>query len=152
MSGKKLKGCQIFEVKVYDNKGKLKKTISQSEALEDFHFDRRTNRNVFVVTDLERKQFWGRATRELEPKWNIKKKLTKETTSRKDRSAYKKRLFKYKVVCKECLKTVMKQSEKAQFCSFECQSKGSRIRVYAKFKKKKNIHNAIKFYLKINKL
>lgn len=149
MSGEKLKGCQIFGVKIFDNKGNLKREMSQEEALEDFHFDRRTKRNVFVVTDLERKQFWGRATRELEPK---KKVLTKETTSRKDRSAYKKRPFKYKVVCKECLKTVMKQSEKAKFCSFECQSKGSRIRVYAKFKKKKNIHNAIKFYLKINKL
>ena len=145
-----LKDSLIFEIKIFDKNGKLKKKLSKKKALDHFNFDKKKGRSVFVVTEQERKQFWGRATKEVEFK-KVVKKINHRVDGRKDRHVNKPRIFQYKVVCKECGKTVMKQSEKAEFCGFKCQRNGSRARQYIKFKKRKQFVDAIRFYLKINK-
>ena len=145
-----LKNSLIYEIKIFDKNGELKKKLSKKKALDLFNFDRKKGRSVYVVTEQERKQFWGRATREVEPK-KVVKIINHRVDGRKDRHINKPRKFQYKVVCKVCGKTVMKQSEKAEFCGFKCQTSGSRARQYIRFKQRKLVVDAITFYLKINK-
>jgi len=145
-----LKDSLIFEIKIFDKNGKLKKKLSKKKALDHYNFDRKKGRSIFIVTEEERKQFWGRVTKEVEPK-KVVKIINHRVEGRKNTYTYKPRKFQYKVVCKECGKTVMKQSEKAIFCGFSCQTRGSRVRQYIKFKERKQLVDAIKFYLEINK-
>jgi len=139
---------RIFGIKIYDKNGKIKKELSVKQALNDFNFDKKRQRSVFFVTPQERKQFWGRPTRVIEPKKIIRKK-DRQIDGRKNRQINKPREFKYKITCNRCGKKVIKQSEKAEFCSFKCQHNGSRARQYIKIKKRKSITDAMTFYLRI---
>ena len=68
----------IFGIKIYDRNGNLIKELTKKQALEDFHIIKKTGRNVFEVTDLERKQFWGKILNEseiLEPELPTKPKI-----------------------------------------------------------------------------
>ena len=141
----------IFGIKIYDRNGNLIKELTKKQALEDFHIIKKTGRNVFEVTDLERKQFWGKILNEseiLEPELPPKPKIKIDRRKGKYR---KKRPFKYKIQCKwyKCRKIVMKQSEKAIYCSFECHSRASRKKQYKKYKLKRRILSSIKFYFAI---
>jgi hypothetical protein len=124
-----------------------------------FEINKNTGESVYRVSDLERKQFWGKVPtkREMEigsekvPHGNCKKKNFEENKSgRKDKKPYKNRVYKFKVVCLLCKKTVMKQSEKAKYCGKVCLLIALRAKQYAKFKKRKQVKTAIKFYLKLN--
>jgi len=85
------------------------------------------------------------------PHNNYKKKNLEENKfGRMDKKPYKDRAYKFKIVCGQCGKTAMKQSEKAKYCGKECLSIVMRSKQYANFKKRKQVKTAIKFYLKLN--
>lgn len=148
----------IHPIKIFDGKGKLKKTIGAKEALREYWVDKdlitrdkngeRVEKYIYQIDAQLQNRFWRQDSRNV-PKPKVWEYRGSEAIGKKKRKKIK---AKYTIICTRCGKQAKMKSRNALYCTRDCQLASS-TKKYNESKKMgrkiSRIKRAIKFYFAI---